>query len=353
MSAVDRPAAVRAGEELDAGRLASFLRDEAGIAGDVSVSQFPSGYSNLTYALTVGDRQLVLRRPPFGVKPKSGHDMGREYRVLSALQGAFPYAPRPIAFCDDANVIGSEFYVMERLEGIILRRDYPEGLAAEPQLVRAQQERLIDVCAELHQLDYAAAGLGELGRPAGYVDRQLAGWSKRYQAVPTPGSPDCTALAAWLQSHRPDGAERAALVHNDYKLDNVVWSAAEPTRLIGVLDWEMTTLGDPLMDLGCTLAYWIQADDPQDLLEHRMMPTHLAGSLTREEVAERYARCTGSDVGDMDFYYCFGLFRLAVILQQIYYRYHLGQSADPRFATLDAFVGALIRAAHRVAGIAG
>ncbi|MBX3704204.1 MAG: phosphotransferase [Steroidobacteraceae bacterium] len=351
MSLVDAAAAPRDGEALDAVALGEYLaRQLPGLALPLTVRQFPSGFSNLSYLLTAGDREMVLRRPPFDTRPKSGHDMGREFRVLSALAGHFAESPRPLHFCADESVIGAPFYVVERIRGIILRRDYPLELAAAPALVRAQQLALVDVLARLHGLDWRALGLEELGRPEGYVARQVEGWTGRYARARTPDAPDAAALTNWLAQRQPPDASRAALIHNDYKLDNVVFDAGEPARLIGVLDWEMATIGDPLMDLGCSLAYWVEAADPASLQATRMLPTQLPGSLTRQEVVERYASQSGLPVPDFRFFRVFGLFRLAVIVQQIYYRYFHGQTSDPRFGTLGPMAGVLI--AQAVAEIA-
>jgi aminoglycoside phosphotransferase (APT) family kinase protein len=344
--------APRPGEELDTGRLAEFLSGRLpGLAGQVEVGQFPGGASNLTYLVRASGREWVLRRPPFGTKARSAHDMGREYRILSRIHEAFPYAPRPVAFCADPAVLGEEFYLMERLEGLILRRDLPPGMQLAPGEARALCENLVDVHAELHAIDYEAAGLGELGRPEGYVARQVSGWSARYRAARTEDVPDNEALMAWLEANRPAEATRAALIHNDYKFDNVVLShAAGGWRISGVLDWEMATIGDPLMDLGASLAYWIQADDPEPLQQIRMLPTHLPGMMRRAELVEYYGTRGRSAPRRFDFYYVYGLFRLAVIVQQIYYRFVLGQTSNPRFAPFGRFCTVLSRAAEDVAG---
>ncbi|MGQ0384489.1 MAG: phosphotransferase family protein [Gammaproteobacteria bacterium] len=343
MSLVDEAAAPRAGEALDAAVLGEYLAERLpGLALPLAVRQFPSGFSNLSYLLTAGEREMVLRRPPSGTRPKSGHDMGREFRVLSALAGRFAQSPRPLVCCDEESVIGAPFYVVERIRGIILRRDYPPGLHPAPALVQAQQLALVDVLAKLHALDWRAAGLAEFGRPEGYVARQVEGWSERYARARTADAADAAAVTAWLAAGQPPCVPRAALIHNDYKLDNVVFDAGEPGRLIGVLDWEMATLGDPLMDLGCSLAYWVEPDDPPALLQARMLPTHLPGSLTRREVLGRYAEQSGFALPEFRFYRVFGLFRLAAIVQQIYYRHFHGQTSDPRFAGLGPMARVLI-----------
>jgi len=343
MSRLDEAAAVRAGESLDADRLGAWLASRIpGLELPLVVRQFPSGFSNLTYLLTAGARELVLRRPPVGTRPKSGHDMSREFRVLSALQGVFAESPRPVLFCEDESVIGAPFYVVERIRGIILRRDYPAALEATPALVCTQQAALVDTLARLHAIDYRALGLAEFGRPDGYVGRQVEGWTVRYANARTDDAADAGAVTEWLAAAQPAGAGPAALIHNDYKLDNVVFDATQPERLVGVLDWEMATIGDPWMDLGCSLAYWVEAGDPPELLATRMLPTHLPGSLTRAAVVARYAAARGLPAPDFRFYRVFGLFRLAVIVQQIYYRYFHGQTRDPRFGALGPMARVLI-----------
>ena len=343
MSRLDEAAPVRDGESLDAGRLGEYLASRiTDLQLPLVILQFPSGFSNLTYLLSAGSRELVLRRPPIGTRPKSGHDMGREFRVLSALQGVFAESPRPIHFCEDETIIGAPFYVVERIRGIILRRDYPAGLQATPALVKAQQHALVDTMARLHAIDPRAPGLAEFGRPEGYVRRQVEGWTARYASARTGDAADAGDVATWLASSIPAESGKVALIHNDYKLDNVVFDAVEPGRLVGVLDWEMATIGDPWMDLGCSLAYWIEAGDPPELLATRMLPTHLPGSMSRADVIRRYAAVRELAAPDFRFYRVFGLFRLAVIVQQIYYRFFHGQTRDPRFGALGPMARVLV-----------
>ncbi len=347
---IDGARAVRSGEVLDAVRLQEYLAGQLpGLQGELQIRQFPAGFSNLTYLLSAGEQEWVLRRPPFGTRPKSGHDMAREFRVLSALQGVFPYAPRPFLLCEDEAVLGAPFYVVERLRGIILRRDYPPGIDPHPALVRAQQQALVRVQAELHAVNYHAAGLGDLGKPEGYAARQVQGWTERYTRARTPDAPDASAVTDWLAQYLPEESQRPALLHNDYKLDNVVFDASDPSLLIGVLDWEMATLGDPRMDLGCSLAYWVEASDPPALLAARMLPTQLPGSLTRAELIDLYAQASGTAVEGMEYFRAFGLFRLAVIAQQIYFRYFHKQTTDARFAALGPMSHALVDAAGVIA----
>jgi aminoglycoside phosphotransferase (APT) family kinase protein len=328
----DAPRDVRAGEELDLGRLEPWLARELGAAGPVRVSQFPGGHSNLTYLVTAGDREYVLRRPPFGSKVKSAHDMGREHTVLSGLAPVYAKAPRPLAYCPDDAVLGAPFYIMERRRGVILRKDAPAGLRFEPTDARRACERLVDALVELHAVDYRAAGLGDLGKPAGYIERQVKGWTERYHGSRTDELPVVLDVAAWLDAHRPaDGPP--ALIHNDFKFDNVIFDA-DLDHITGILDWEMATIGDPLMDLGTALSYWVEGTDPPPVIVLRFGLTHLPGMMTRRDVAARYAAASGRDVGDIVFYYAFGLFKTAVVAQQIYYRFAKGLTSDPRFALL-------------------
>lgn len=345
---IDQPVAARPGETLDTVSLAPFLATALGLEGDIEVLQYPSGYSNLTYMLRVGDSEFVLRRPPFGSKPKTGHDMRREFDVLTALQKDFPYCPKPLAFCDDEGIIGAPFYVMERIEGIIVRRDFPPELSLSPEDIRGLFENVVDVHVELHSVDHRSVGLETFGKAKGYVERQIAGWSDRYRRVHTPDVPDCESVMTWLQANRPPDTGTGCIVHNDFRLDNLVLAAYEPRRIIGVLDWEMATIGDPLMDLGASLAYWVEQSDPPAMQAMRMMPTNAVGAPSRAEVIARYADKSGIEVGDFGFYYCYGLFRLAVIVQQIYYRAYHGQTKDPRFLNLNLWVSVLAEAAEAV-----
>lgn len=329
---IDQPAGVRAGEMLPTQALETYLLAHLpGATGPLVIEQFPRGFSNLTYLLRLGERQFVLRRPPFGTNVKTAHDMAREVRILRALVDVYPKVPRPLLYSDDLSVLGAPFYVMERVHGIILRDRPPQGMTLEPGLMHALGEALVDTLVELHAVDYTAAGLGDLGRPEGYVARQVSGWIARYQNARTDDLPDMDAAAAWMTSHQPP-SRGAVLIHNDFKYDNLVLDPADLTRVLAVLDWEMATIGDPLMDLGTTLAYWIETGDAPVL--QMLGLTSLPGNLTRREVVDRYALRSGRDVGDVLFYYVFGLFKVGVIGQQIYYRYRQGFTQDPRFAAL-------------------
>ncbi len=349
MNFTDKATALRDGEGFDAQKVEAFLKEAmAGLRGPMRVQQFRGGYSNLTYLITMGDRELVLRRPPFGRKAKTAHDMGREYGILKALHPVFPYCPEPLVYTEDMSIMGTPFYVMERLRGVILRRDLPRGLSFTPEQAREICERLLDVHVELHAVDFKEIGLEEFGKPEGYIKRQVVGWSDRYRAAHTDDAPDFKEVMAWILEKMPEDTEKPTIIHNDYKFDNVVLDQQDPMRIIGVLDWEMATIGDPLMDLGNSLAYWVQRDDPPEMEAIRVIPTNMEGALTREEIVTRYAEKSGRSTENYDFYYCFGLFRLAVIAQQIYYRYYHGQTKDERFKTLIFAVMVLEQAARRV-----
>jgi len=327
---LDAPRPVRSGEELDLEKLTAFVENELGAHGAVTVEQFPGGHSNLTYLVHHGDREYVLRRPPFGSKVKSAHDMGREVAVLSKLAPVYARAPRVFAYEATGDVLGAPFYLMERRRGVILRKDLPAELASDHARVRRICELLIDALVDLHAVDYVAAGLGEFGKPAGYIHRQVTGWTERYRGSQTDDIPAIDQVASWLATHEP--AESApALIHNDFKFDNVIFDPSLES-ITGVLDWEMTTIGDPLMDLGTSLSYWAQASDPPAYHQLPFGPTARPGMMTREEVARRYLERSGRTTDHLVFFYAFGLLKTAVIAQQIYYRYAKGLTKDPRFA---------------------
>jgi aminoglycoside phosphotransferase (APT) family kinase protein len=353
----DQAGTVRTGEELDIACLQPFLLEHFGRSGPVSVEQFPSGHSNLTYLVRISDarmgtKELVLRRPPFGSKVRSAHDMAREYRVLSKLHAAYPPAPKALLYCDDLSILGAPFYLMEPIRGMIVRRDPPPGVPFPPETARRLSEAFIDNLARLHRLDYAAIGLADLGKPQGYLERQVTGWIERYHNSKTHDLPEVERISAWLTARMPACYE-TALIHNDYKYDNVVLDPADVTKIVGVLDWEMCTLGDPLTDLGTALAYWTDPQDPEELQEIRSAPTALPGTLTRARLVERYAvasgRDRGLDAGDMIFYLTFARFKVAVIVQQIYYRYAQGLTKDARFADMPTKIHVLLRASWHCA----
>lgn len=327
---------VRAEDAFDADAVAQWLRAKTAhhdqFTGTPQVRQFAGGVSNLTYLLSFPGRDVILRRPPAGQKAKGAHDMGREYRIQSQLAPVFPYVPKMIAYCDDESVIGTTFYLMQRVEGLIPRRELPGEMRLSPAQVRALCTNAIDLLIDLHSVEPAAAGLADLGKGEGYVARQISGWSQRYRQAKTWNVGSFAKVMAWLAANQPpDRAIR--LIHNDFRFDNIVFAAEDPTRPVGLLDWELATLGDPLMDLGSSLAYWVQADDGRLFSRMRRQPTQVPGMLTRAEVVGYYSDRTGITIapGEWAFYEVYGLFRLAVICQQIYYRYHHKQTTNPAF----------------------
>jgi aminoglycoside phosphotransferase (APT) family kinase protein len=329
---------VRQGEELPIDRLSEYLNEPID-----SIEQFPSGFSNLTYLIRLiraGERELVLRRPPIGAKIKTAHDMGRECRILSHLHPVYPKVPRPLLFCEDESILGAPFYVMERVTGVILRAQKPPGLDLSHELMRRLSETFVNNLAEIHEIDYDAAGLGDLGSPQGYVKRQVEGWTKRYYNARTDDVPAIEQLAEWLHQNLPADSQQPALIHNDYKFDNLVLAPADLARVVAVLDWEMATIGDPLMDFGTSLGYWVEATDPEEWQRYGFGLTSLPGSFTLTELLEHYVQRTGRQIDDPVFYFAYGLLKIAVIVQQIYFRYQKGLTRDPRFAQLGALVKA-------------
>jgi aminoglycoside phosphotransferase (APT) family kinase protein len=348
MASIDQSATVRAGEELPEEALLAYLKQHLpDLDGPLTVEQFPSGFSNLTYLLRPGERELVLRRPPVGANIKTAHDMGREYRILSHLYPVYGKVPRPLLFCEDETVLGAPFYVMERVKGIILRAQPPRGLELSPETLRRLSEVFVENLVEIHGIDYDAAGLGDLGSPQGYVARQIGGWTKRYFNARTDDVPEIEQLAVWLREHLPPDSARGSLIHNDYKYDNLVLAPDELTRVVAVLDWEMATVGDPLMDFGTSLGYWVEATDAEEWQQYGFVLTKLPGNFTRSELLDYYSRCSGREIVEPVFYYAYALLKIAVIVQQIYARYKQGLTKDPRFAQLGALVKACGRLAQR------
>lgn len=358
---MNETAPVRPGEELDAGRLGEYIRDNLANR-EIAIEQFPAGSSNLTYLVRVGGDEYVLRRPPFGNNVKTAHDIRREFNVLSKLSRVYTLAPRPLLFCDDETVIGSGFYLMERRHGVIIRGSVPPSLR-EPALRKgaAKVSGALDnpptlsteVCrsfirnlVDLHALDYRAAGLADLGKPEGYNRRQVEGWTKRYFAAITHEHTAIESAIIWLNDSIPSEFG-ASLIHNDYKFDNVMLDPAGLTRITAVLDWEMVTVGDPLMDLGTTLGYWMSAEVGDEMLSMPFNPRVLMEHVTRQQLVESYADAAGRELPDMLFYYVFGTFKIAVIAQQIYARYLGGVTKDERFAPFGKLVGALGEIAAR------
>ena len=323
--------AIRPEEQLDAAAVTAWLRTVVpDLEGTPEVTQYSGGASNWTYRLQYANRDLVLRRPPAGTKAKSAHDMAREFHLQQALKAAFPVVPTMVDLCQDPAVLGCDFYVMERLDGFIPRARLPEGMTLTPAQTRELCTHVIDKLIELHRVDPAAAGVAGLGKGPGYPRRQVEGWTGRYDKARTWNVPSFRHVAAWLREHVPEDVG-TSVIHNDWRFDNVVLDRADPTRVIGVLDWELATVGDPLMDLGSALAYWVQADDNRFMQAARRQPTHLPGMLRRDEVVAYYLERTGLKPANWSFYEVFGLFRLAGIAQQIYYRYHHHQTRNPAF----------------------
>jgi aminoglycoside phosphotransferase (APT) family kinase protein len=335
---------VRPGEQLDWARVATFLGRPS-----LAVEQFPGGHSNLTYLLRDKDEELVLRRPPLGPLPPTAHDMAREYRWLAAIHPVFPLAPKPFLLCEDLSVIGAPFYVMERRRGIIIRAEEPPQLVDHPDARARVSRAMIETLARLHSIDVEASGLSHLGKPAGFVERQVRGWTERWHKSKIDELPEMEALAEWLPSQIPPAPARASVVHGDFKLDNVMLDAADIGRIVGVFDWEMCALGDPLIDLGIYLAYWSPAMrlDAKDALAS---VTDRPGWFTRDDVIAAYAKASGRDLSRLAFYEAFAFFKIAVVIQQIYYRYRQGQTDDPRFAGLDVRVKHLAKLGSISAG---
>jgi aminoglycoside phosphotransferase (APT) family kinase protein len=328
---LDQPREVRDEDLFDIDALDAWLKQHLdGLDGAPTVKQYPKGASNLTYLVRYPDRDLVLRRPPPGTKAKSAHDVLREYRIQTALAPVFPYVPDMLAACDDHDVIGCDFYVMQRLEGVIPRAQLPSGLRLSREQTRTLCRNAVDRLVELHSVDVESAGLADLAKGAGYNQRQIAGWSDRFRKARTWNVLRGEGVMDWLAAHTPDEVG-IRLIHGDYRFDNLVLDADDALQIIGVLDWEMATLGDPLMDLGNAMAYWVQADDDRIFKAFRRQPTHLPGMFTRAEVVEYYCDRMRLRPDNWAFYEVYGLFRLAAIVQQIYYRYHRKQTRNPAF----------------------
>jgi aminoglycoside phosphotransferase (APT) family kinase protein len=332
---------VRPGEELPREALAAWLAERLAGGGQVEVLQFPAGHSNLTYLLRTHTpaAEYVLRRAPLGPVPARAHDMAREYRVLAAVYPHFPLAPQPIAVCESADVIGAPFFVMERRRGAVARHGVPDAFRDKPNAAALMSQALIDGLAELHLIDVESAGLGGLGRPVGFLQRQVEGWSERWRRAVTSPVPAMDPVMGWLASERPE-PRRVAMLHQDYKLDNVMFAPREPSRMTAVLDWEMATVGDPLADLGLTLTYW-SLPEAQKVAGMEAS----AGLWSREQMIERYVERTSFDVTGLHWYEVLGTFKLAVILQQIYARYAHGQTSDSRFAHMGQMAEALAQRA--------
>jgi aminoglycoside phosphotransferase (APT) family kinase protein len=331
MSLIDQPKATRAEDVLDVNAVSAFVKSHYPNAhGALDIKQFPGGASNLTYQLNFDNVSLILRTSPKGTKAKGAHDMAREFRIMERLKPSYHYVPEMIALCSDESVIGREFYVMEKISGIIPRANLPKALTLSETEVNMLCRNVIDTLIELHKVDIQSTGLHELGKGIGYCQRQVDGWSERYKKAKTWNVPSCNYVIDYLKANVPQ-QEKTCFIHNDFRFDNVVLDEHNPTKVIGVLDWEMATIGDPMMDLGNSLAYWVQADDDFVAKQTRRQPTHLKGMFTRKEVIQYYCDQMGFDAKDFTFYEVYGLFRLAVIMQQIYFRYHHKQTTNKAF----------------------
>jgi aminoglycoside phosphotransferase (APT) family kinase protein len=343
MGVQDETIAIRAGEAFDFPKVEQYLRDHIeGLGpGSLHVEQFPSGASNLTYLLQIGDWEGVLRRPPFGPVPPKAHDMERESGLLRKISPVFPLAPMPYFFCNDPNILGVPFYVMERRKGVVLNDTFPPGMPPTQELCVQISQTVVETLAQIHAINWQAAGLSEFGHPEGFLARQVKGWIERYFRAQTDEIPQVEPLTRWLAEHVPQ-SPAATLIHNDFKLNNMLLAADDLTRVTAVLDWEMTTIGDPLFDLATTLSYWVNANDPEELRTILPTVTIMPGFISRERFMEIYAQKSGRDLSSLDFYMIFAYFKLAVIIQQIYVRWKRGQTQDERFGVFGNRVRALI-----------
>ena len=343
----DTASPTREDERLDEPRLTAYLAEQVpNLQGELKVEQFHGGHANLTYALTMGNDEFVLRRAPLGPVAPSSHDMRREFKGLSALAPVYPHSPRAIHLCEDEDIIGAVFFLMERRRGYVIRNDWPESLGDDPALRRQISESLIDALADLHCVDASLPGLAGLGKPKGFVERQVSGWFGRWEKAKTRDIPAMEELGAWLRARIPD-SEQIAVLHNDFKLDNAMYAMEDPGRLVAVFDWDMVTVGDPLVDLGTLLGYW---PDPGDTIPRGSghAVSQLPGFLNRKALADRYAERTGFDLGNLAFYETFALFKTAVVIEQIYVRWVRGQTQDDRFKSMGALVPLLAQAAQEV-----
>lgn len=337
---------VRAEDSFDVGAVQAWLIKHTDVAHELPhVQQFGSGASNLTYLLTYKDQELILRRPPIGTKAVSAHDMKREFLIQKTLLPDFPLVPKVIALCEDPSVIGSDFYVMQRIKGVILRRDLPTGLILSVDDTTLIGNLVIEGLVSLHHVD--PTPLAQLSKGPGYVGRQVQGWSRRYRAARTPDVADAETLMKWLDENQPHDVA-SCVIHGDWRLDNLVFDLDNSPKLVGALDWELATIGDPLMDLGSSMAYWIDSSDEAAFANLRRQPSHLPGMPTREEFIKRYLEKSEWDCNDFTFYEVFGLFRLTVILQQIWARYVVGQTTNPSFAIFGEAVDLMINRAMRM-----
>ena len=338
MSSNTDSAPVRTGEELDVEALRTYLNAALGAEGSyLEIRQFPGGHSNLTYLIRYGSNEFVLRRPPVGPVAPTAHDMPREYKLLETVHPLFPLAPKPILLCEDVDVIGVPFYLMERRRGVIVRSSVPPSIADNSSVRRGLSQAVVETLVKLHAVEIQQSGIVQLGKPVGFVGRQVDGWARRWERSKTGELPLMEEVIQWLRVRVPeDDGEGATIVHNDFKLDNVMLDEQEPTRVVAVLDWEMSTVGDPLIDVGLFLAYWTMKGTESNSSLRAI--THGPGWFTREEIIDLYEKATGRDLSRIVFYETFARFKVAVVIQQIYFRYIRGQTQDERFANLDVMV---------------
>ncbi|WP_059105897.1 phosphotransferase family protein [Shouchella shacheensis] len=334
---------IREGEELDKNRLLAFLKKERTHLpdGELEVTQFSGGHSNLTYQLRIGEWEAVLRRPPLGPVAPKAHDMGREYQFLKAVHPLFDVAPEPLLYSDDKEVVGAPFWVMERKRGHVIDTHFPDGIQVTESLCHQLSQTMVDQLVKLHSIDYTQTALTEMTKPEGFMERQVHGWISRYARAKTDEIKEAEPLMKWLVDHLPKEGE-ASIIHYDYKMNNAMFND-DLSQMVGLFDWEMATVGDPLADLGVTLSYWIQADD-REMLKTGLGKTPVTtqpGFFSREEFIQQYSQKSGRDVSNIHYYVTFAYFKLAVIIQQIYYRYRKGQTTDARFAHFDRMVHAL------------
>ena len=341
MSVIDVGGNVREGEELDVAAVENWLKQQGiELHGQADVTQYSGGASNWTYRLKYNNADLILRRPPKGTKAKSAHDMAREYHVQHHLSPFYSVLPEMVALCQDESVIGCDFYVMKRIKGIIPRAKLPPELQFGEAEVNKLCVNVIDKLIELHQVPYQGTELEKLGKGDGYCRRQVEGWDARFEKAHTLNVPSFKFVRKWLLENIPDDTN-TCIIHNDWRFDNVILDPNNPTEVIGVLDWEMATLGDPLMDLGSALAYWVEDTDNMIFKSTRRQPTHLKGMFTRKQVVDYYLKKMDMQTENWTFYEVFGIFRLAVIAQQIYYRYYHQQTNNPAFKDFWIVIHAL------------
>ena len=335
---LDQPTQIRPNEGFDENSLKTFLINELNlIEGIIKIFQFPSGFSNLTYLVNFNNKDFVLRRSPIGANIKSGHDMNREYTILNGLKKIYNKVPKPYIYSDNLKIIGAPFYLMERKKGIILRGNTPKKQLPDKLDMRKLSKKFIFTLAEIHRLNYKKAGLENIGKPKGYISRQVKGWINRYLASKTSDISNINYAYKWLDRNIHEN-KFSSLIHNDFKYDNLVLSDDGKYNVLAILDWEMATLGDPLMDLGTSLGYWIDKTDPENIQQNKFNITNAEGNLNRGELVSLYSKVSKLDISNIVFYYVFGLFKIAVIVQQIFYRYKLGKTSDERFKDLNEIV---------------